>query len=95
MEAFRFGIGLTIGDVMFGNIGVPERLAFSAVGPTVIEVARIEKLTKTLGYPVLATSGVAALSPGDWRTIGEHPLQGVGQPKELFGFLSEAAAVAA
>ena len=95
MEAFRFGIGLTIGEVMFGNIGVPERLAFSAIGPTVIEVARIEKLTKTLGYPVLATGGVAALSPGTWRTIGEHPLQGVGQPKELFGFLSEAAAVAA
>ncbi len=95
MEAFRFGIGLTIGEVMFGNIGVPERLAFSAIGPTVIEVARIEKLTKTLGYPVLATRDVAALSPGIWQTIGEHPLEGVGKPKELFGFVSEAAAVAA
>ena len=80
---------------MYGNIGVPERLAFSAIGPTVIEVARIEKLTKTLGYPVLATRDVAALSPGIWQSIGEHRLEGVGKPKELFGFLEEAAAVAA
>ena len=43
------GSALNIGPVMYGNIGVPERLAFSAIGPTVIEVARIEKLTKTVG----------------------------------------------
>ena len=57
---------------MYGNIGVPERLAFSAVGPTVIEVARIEKLTKTVGARVLATREVAALEPHLWRSIGEH-----------------------
>lgn len=94
-EPFRFGIGLNIGEVMFGNIGVPERLAFSAIGPTVIEVARIEKLTKVLGYPILATRDVAALSPDAWQGLGEHPLEGVGQPKELFGFRLEAAAAAA
>lgn len=95
MEPFRFGVGLNIGEVMFGNIGVPERLAFSAIGPTVIEVARIEKLTKTLGYPILATHDVAALAPDVWQTIGNHPLEGVGQPRELFGFRPEAAAAAA
>ena len=46
LEPIRYGIGLNVGTVMYGNIGVPERLAFSAIGPTVIEVARIEKLTK-------------------------------------------------
>ena len=55
LEPIRYGIGLNIGTVMYGNIGVPERLAFSAIGPTVIEVARIEKLTKTIGARVLAT----------------------------------------
>jgi adenylate cyclase len=58
-EPIRYGIGLNIGTVMYGNIGVPERLSFSAVGPTVIEVARIEKLTKTIGAAVLATKDVA------------------------------------
>ena len=48
---------------MCGNIGVPERLAFSAIGPTVIEVARIEKLTKTIGARVLATRQIASIEP--------------------------------
>jgi adenylate cyclase len=93
--AIRYGIGLNIGNVMYGNIGVPERLAFSAVGPTVIEVARIEKLTKTLGVRVLATREVASFDPHLWRSIGAQPLQGVGTPTELFGFCEEAAAEAA
>jgi class 3 adenylate cyclase len=61
----------------------------------VIEVARIEKLTKTLGARVLATSEVAGFAPLLWRSIGRHSLEGVGQPQELFGFRGEAAAEAA
>ena len=52
--AFSFGIGLSVGDVMFGNIGVPDRLAFSAIGRSVNALHRIETATKALGYPVLA-----------------------------------------
>ncbi len=94
-EQIRYGIGLNIGPLAYGNIGVPERLAFTAVGPTVIEVARIEKLTKKLGSRVLATREVAALAPHLWQSIGEHPLEGVGQPQELFGFREEGAAAEA
>jgi adenylate cyclase len=92
---FRYGIGLNIGTVMYGNIGVPERLAFSAIGPTVIEVARIEKLTKSLGARVLATRQIASFDAHVWRSMGEHPLEGVGKPQQLFGFREEAAAEAA
>jgi len=92
---FRYGIGLNIGTVTYGNIGVPERLAFSAIGPTVIEVSRIEKLTKTLGSRVLATRQVASFDPHFWRAMGEHPLEGVRMPQQLFGFREEAAAEAA
>jgi adenylate cyclase len=95
LEPIRYGIGLNIGTVMYGNIGVPERLAFSAIGPTVIEVARIEKLTKILGARVLATRDVAAFDPGLWVSLGEHPLEGVGQKQEIFGFLEQAAAAEA
>jgi adenylate cyclase len=90
-EPIRYGIGLNVGEVMYGNIGVPERLAFSAIGPTVIEVARIEKMTKSLGSRVLATREVAAIEPKLWRSIGSHRLEGLGQPQELFGFQEEAA----
>jgi adenylate cyclase len=94
-EPIRYGIALNIGTVMYGNIGVPERLAFSAIGPTVIEVARIEKLTKTIGNRVLATRELAAVDPSLWRSTGMHRLEGVGHPQELFGFRKEAAQEAA
>lgn len=95
LEPIRYGIGLNVGSVMYGNIGVPERLAFSAVGPTVIEVARIEKLTKSIGARVLATREIAACDPRLWRSMGWHPLEGAGKRLELFGFREEAAAEAA
>jgi adenylate cyclase len=91
----RYGIGLNTGPVMYGNIGVPERLAFTAIGPTVIEVARIEKLTKSVGARALATREIAMLDPQLWHSIGQHGLEGLGEPQELFGFREEAAAEAA
>ena len=91
LEPIRYGLGLNVGEVMYGNIGVPERLAFSAIGPTVIEVARIEKMTKQIGSRVLATREVAAIEPALWRSMGLHRLEGLGQPQELFGFQEEEA----
>ncbi|MCQ0987046.1 adenylate/guanylate cyclase domain-containing protein [Jiella marina] len=84
LDTINFGIGLNVGEVVFGNIGVPERLAFTVIGPTVTEVARIEKLTKTLDTNVLATDHVARLMPGRWASVGAHRLDGVEEPKELF-----------
>ena len=95
LQPIRFGIALNVGSVMYGNIGVPERLAFSAIGPTVIEVARIEKLNKALGTRVLATREVASFDPHLWQSMGEHVLEGLGNPQEVFGFREEAAAAAA
>jgi adenylate cyclase len=89
LPPIRYGIGLNTGTVMYGNIGVPERLAFSAVGPTVIEVARVEKLTKGVGARVLATRAIASVEPHVWRSIGEHPLEGVGSAQELFALREE------
>jgi adenylate cyclase len=95
LDLIRYGIGLNVGSVMYGNIGVPERLAFSAIGPTVIEVARIEKLTKTTGARVLATRDVAIHDQSLWRSVGPQHLQGLDQPQELYAFREEAAAQAA
>ena len=89
LEPIRYGIGLNTGTVMYGNIGVPERLAFSAVGPTVIEVARVEKLTKGIGARVLATRAIASVEPQFWRSMGEHLLEGVGSRQELFALREE------
>jgi adenylate cyclase len=82
--ALDFGVALAVGDVMFGNIGIPSRLSFSVIGSTVNAVARIEKMTKQVGTPVLATERVASTAPAAWRAVGTFPLDGFGAPVPLY-----------
>ncbi|MGB0684109.1 MAG: adenylate/guanylate cyclase domain-containing protein [Magnetovibrionaceae bacterium] len=71
------GIGLHVGQVLYGNIGVPDRLEFSVIGKAANEVARIESMTKELGESVLASEEFAFLVQADWRNLGKHRLRGV------------------
>ena len=80
----NFGIGLHIGDVHFGNIGVPERLEFSVVGPAANEAARLESLAKTLDRPVLVSGEFAASLDVAWESMGAHKLRGVDDPLDVF-----------
>ena len=80
LEGLDYGLGLHVGDVMFGNIGVTERLEFSVIGAAANEVARIESLTKTLGRRTLASSEFARCVPHYWENAGEHTLKGVATP---------------
>jgi len=91
-QQFKFGIGMNVGEVMFGNIGIPQRLSFSVIGPSVNEVVRIEQMTKYLQQPVLAGKKLAELDPHRWKTLGEHKLEGVLDPVELFSFQCRQAA---
>lgn len=86
LQQYKFGVGLNVGEVMFGNIGIPERLSFSVIGPTVNEVSRIEQMTKFLQKPVLAGKKLASLEPERWQSMGPHKLEGVLEPAELFSF---------
>lgn len=79
-----FGVGLHVGDVVYGNIGVPERLQFTVIGSTANEVARLESLTKTLGRRVLASDRFAAQVDMAWEHLGEHELRGARQPRAVF-----------
>ena len=79
-----FGLGLHVGDVMYGNIGVPERLEFSVIGPAANEVARIEDLTKELGRRVLLSAAFAQAADARCEPLGAHRLRGVGTPVEVF-----------
>jgi adenylate cyclase len=82
--ALDFGIALHLGQVIYGNVGVAERLQFTLVGSAVNEVVRVQDLTKTLGCPLLATAPFASVVPDEpWRPLGEHALRGLGTPMPI------------
>jgi len=86
LRQFRFGVGVNVGEVMFGNIGIPSRLSFSVIGSAVNEAARIEALTKKLKRQILVGKSFADISPKEWKSLGEHKLQGVAHPIEIFDY---------
>lgn len=78
-----FGIALHLGQVIHGNVGVPERLQFTVVGSAVNEVVRVQELTKQLSCPLLVTAPFAAAAAGPWRPVGEHVLRGLETPMPI------------
>ena len=82
--ALRFGIGLHVGDVLYGNVGTPTRIAFTVVGAAANEAARLEALCKTLNASPVVSEQLASLSPHRWISLGRHRLRGVARPMELF-----------
>jgi adenylate cyclase len=80
----EFGIGLHRGQVIYGNVGVPDRLQFTLVGSAVNEVARLEGLTKTLGHPMIASAPFAETLSRNWQPLGAHALRGIERTTEVF-----------
>ena len=48
------------GQVVYGNVGAPDRLDFTVIGPAVNRAASLESRTKELGVPLLKTAPYAA-----------------------------------
>jgi adenylate cyclase len=84
----NYGIGVHVGDVMYGNIGSRSRLDFTVIGPAVNMASRLETLTKQLGRPVLLSRAFAELVESDFdlERVGEHPVRGFNDPIELFAY---------
>jgi adenylate cyclase len=74
-----YGIGLHVGNVMFGNVGLNDRLTFSAFGPAVNEVSRLQTLTKKFPHTIIGSEEFAEYCGGSWITIGKEKLRGVSQ----------------
>jgi adenylate cyclase len=79
-----YGLSLHIGNVMFGNVGLAERLSFSVFGSTINEAARLETLTKKFATPIVASEEFTTYCGGEWEALGRESLRGINAAMAVF-----------
>jgi len=86
LPLLRHGIGVHLGDVMYGNIGARGRLDFTAIGPAVNVASRLETLTKDLKRSVLLSSAFAKFAGQAelLEPLGTFILRGLKDPIDVF-----------
>jgi adenylate cyclase len=84
LSALPFGVALHLGEMLWGNVGAADRLDFTAIGPAVNLVSRLEGLCRTLDKAVLASGTFAAESGTPLIPLGTHALRGIVSPCAVF-----------
>ncbi len=86
--ALAIDIALHAGEVTYGNVGTPDRLDFTVIGPAVNEVSRVAAMCRSAEREVLVSSAFAAAARPEDRarlvSVGRYALRGVARPEELF-----------
>jgi adenylate cyclase len=94
-QPLRAVAALHVGEVFHGNIGGRDRLDFTAIGPAVNLVARLEALAKSLGRDLVLSARFAALCDETLEPLGRHRLKGVAEAVEAYGCAADPPAAAA
>jgi class 3 adenylate cyclase len=79
-----FGVAVHLGEIYWGNIGAADRLDFTAIGPAVNLVSRLEGLCRPLERAVLISGAVAAETDTPLVSLGSHALRGIAVPCAVF-----------
>ena len=80
----EFGLALHVGDVMYGNLGVPQRLQFTVIGAAANEAARLAGMCKDLKRWILLSSAFPRCFSGQMVSLGHHVMRGMDTPEEIF-----------
>ena len=84
LSPLPFGLALHLGEMLWGNIGTADRLDFTAIGPAVNLVTRLEGLCRAIGRNVLVSGAFAAETATAMIPLGEHALRGIASPCAVF-----------
>src|SRR5229473_3701755 len=84
LSPLRFGAALHLGEMLWGNIGAADRLDFTAIGPAVNLVSRLEGLCRPLDKVVLVSGALAAETTTPLIPLGMHVLRGIASPCAVF-----------
>jgi adenylate cyclase len=84
LSPLPFGAALHLGEMLWGNIGAADRLDFTAIGPAVNLVSRLEGLCRPLGKTVLVSGAFAAQTDMPLIPLGTHVLRGIASPCAVF-----------
>jgi class 3 adenylate cyclase len=79
-----FGAALHLGEMLWGNIGAADRLDFTAIGPAVNLVSRLEGLCRPLDKAVLVSGTFAAETGVSLIPLGTYALRGIASPCAVF-----------
>jgi len=85
LDPLRSGTAFHVGSLLYGNVGVAQRLQFTVIGRTANEVARLEGLTRDCGMAVLASAEFAQEVALPWCELGPMTLRGVNRPIDVYG----------
>ena len=84
LPPLSFGVALHLGEILWGNVGAADRLDFTAIGPAVNLVSRLEGLCRPLGRTVLISGAVAAETSATLIPLGTHALRGIASPCAVY-----------
>jgi adenylate cyclase len=86
-EQFRVGIGLNTGVAILGTLGTQARRDYTATGDTVNVAFRLEPLTKTFPYPIVASEETVRHVRGRYpfAPLGAIGVKGKSQPVTVYG----------
>ncbi len=84
LPSLAFRAALHIGEILWGNIGAADRLDFTAIGPAVNLVSRLEGLCRSLDRSVLISGALAAETAATLVSLGSHTLRGIATPCAIY-----------